>query len=102
MLEPDAGKLARPVLRGGSASNGAALPDRRHGASVPNRTSSLGRLVMTPPSWRRLLAGLFVVGTPVVLAVLELFHPHPPHDLFQLDVRTWLVVHYLQLPLMPL
>src|SRR5262249_33894215 len=27
MLEPDAGKLARPDLRGGSASNGAALPD---------------------------------------------------------------------------
>jgi hypothetical protein len=38
----------------------------------------------------------------VALAVLEIFHPHPPHDLFQLDVRTWLTVHYLQLPLMPL
>ena len=29
MLEPDAGKLVRPVLRGGSASNGPALPDQQ-------------------------------------------------------------------------
>src|SRR5262245_7025690 len=29
MLEPDAGKLARTVLRGGSASNGDALPEAR-------------------------------------------------------------------------
>lgn len=28
MLEPDAGKLARPVLRGGSGGNAAPLPDR--------------------------------------------------------------------------
>ena len=26
-LEPDAGKLARPVLRGGSGGNVASLPD---------------------------------------------------------------------------
>jgi SAM-dependent methyltransferase len=29
MLEPDAGKLARPVLRGGGAGNSTSLPDRR-------------------------------------------------------------------------
>ena len=28
MLEPDAGKLARPVLRGGGAGNSTSLPDR--------------------------------------------------------------------------
>ena len=57
---------------------------------------------MTHPSWRRLLAEVLVVGPPMALAVLEIFHPHPPHDLFQLNVHTWLVVHYLQLPLVPL
>jgi hypothetical protein len=29
-LEPDEGKLSRPVLRGGSGSNAAPLPDVRH------------------------------------------------------------------------
>ena len=52
--------------------------------------------------WRRFFAAVVVVGPPLALAVLELFHPHPPHDLFELDVRTWLLVHYLQLPLMAL
>jgi hypothetical protein len=41
------------------------------------------------------------IGAPLTLAVLEIFHPHP-HDLFQLDLRTWLIVHYLQIPLFPL
>src|SRR5262249_7500296 len=44
---------------------------------------------------------LLVVGGPLALAILELFHPHP-HDLFALDVRAWLIVHYLQIPLFPL
>jgi hypothetical protein len=52
-------------------------------------------------SRQHLLETLFVVGAPLALAVLEMFHPHP-HDVFQLDLQTWLVVHYLQLPLMPL
>src|SRR5262249_27894769 len=55
-----------------------------------------------PPSWRRLFDAVLVVGAPLALALLEIFHPHPPHDLFQLDVRTWLLVHYLQIPLFPL
>jgi hypothetical protein len=50
----------------------------------------------------RILDGALVVGAPLALALLEVFHPHPPHDLFQLDVRTWLWVHYLQVPLFPL
>jgi len=29
-LEPDEGKLSRPVLRGGSGSNAALLPDRNN------------------------------------------------------------------------
>src|SRR5262249_23942757 len=47
------------------------------------------------------LETVLVVGAPLALAIVELFHPHP-HDVFQLDLQTWLVVHYLQLPLMPL
>jgi hypothetical protein len=42
-----------------------------------------------------------VVGSPLLLAVVELFHPYP-HDLLNLDVHTWLVVHYAQIPLFPL
>jgi uncharacterized membrane protein YqjE len=41
------------------------------------------------------------VGAPLALAVVELFHPHP-HDLLDLDVHTWLVVHYAQIPLFAL
>jgi hypothetical protein len=32
-LEPDEGKLSRPVLRGGSGSNAAPLPDKNRGVS---------------------------------------------------------------------
>jgi hypothetical protein len=48
-----------------------------------------------------MLQTVLVVGAPLALAGVEMFHPHP-HDVFQLDLQTWLVVHYLQLPLMPL
>jgi len=37
----------------------------------------------------------------LLLAVVEAFHPHP-HDLLSLDTRTWLAVHYAQIPLFPL
>jgi hypothetical protein len=43
----------------------------------------------------------FVVGAPLTLAILELFHPHP-HDLFSLDLKAWMAVHYLQILLFPL
>ncbi|UGB39537.1 hypothetical protein [Frateuria soli] len=36
-----------------------------------------------------------------MLATLEVFHPHP-EDLMRLDVRTWLTVHYIQVPLFAL
>src|SRR5215467_4701739 len=42
-----------------------------------------------------------VVGAPLALALLELYHPHP-HDLFRLDLRAWVTVHYLQIVLFPL
>jgi hypothetical protein len=42
-----------------------------------------------------------IVGAPLMLAVVELFHPQP-HDLLDLDVETWLVVHYAQVVLFPL
>jgi len=42
-----------------------------------------------------------VVGAPLSLAIVEIFHPHP-HDLLRLDVRTWLAVHYAQIALFPL
>jgi len=41
------------------------------------------------------------VGAPFLLAVVELFHP-VPHDLFKIDVQTWLFVHYAQILLFPL
>jgi hypothetical protein len=44
---------------------------------------------------------VFIVGVPLLLAVVELFHPHPG-DLLTLDVKTWLAVHYAQIPLFPL
>jgi len=56
---------------------------------------------MKPLFARPRLQTAFVVGTPLVLAVLELFHPHPK-DLFALDMNRWMLVHYLQIPLFPL
>jgi hypothetical protein len=38
---------------------------------------------------------------PLLLAVLECFHPHP-HDLLQLDTSVWLFVHFTQILLFPL
>ncbi len=46
-------------------------------------------------------APLWIVGAPLLLAVVEVFHPHP-HHLLELDVKIWLAVHYLQLPLFAL
>jgi len=43
----------------------------------------------------------FAVGTPLALAIVELFHPHP-HDLLDVDLRRWMVVHYAQIALFPL
>lgn len=53
---------------------------------------------MHPSKQRTWLNVAMAVVAPLVLAVLELFHPHPT-DLLVLDVRPWLVVHYAQIPL---
>jgi hypothetical protein len=49
----------------------------------------------------RLLEIVIVVAMPLLLAVIEVFHPHP-HDLLNLDVHTWMMIHYAQIPLFPL
>jgi uncharacterized protein YhhL (DUF1145 family) len=41
------------------------------------------------------------VGAPFILAVVEIFHPHP-HDLLKVDLPAWLFVHYAQILLFPL
>jgi hypothetical protein len=49
----------------------------------------------------RPLETAFMVGAPLALAILEIFHPDP-HDLLRLDLKAWMVVHYLQIFLFPL
>lgn len=45
---------------------------------------------------------LLTAAAPAALAILEVFHPHPGHHLLAMDVQTWLIVHYIQLPLFAL
>lgn len=52
-------------------------------------------------SFQTALRVSLIVGAPLLLAVVELFHPHPG-DLLNLDVETWLAVHYAQILLFPL
>jgi hypothetical protein len=47
------------------------------------------------------MKSLLVIGAPLLLALLEVFHPHP-HDLLALDFHRWLLVHYAQIVLFPL
>ena len=43
----------------------------------------------------------FAIGSPLALAIVELFHPHP-HDLLEVDLQRWMAVHYAQIALFPL
>jgi hypothetical protein len=43
----------------------------------------------------------FMVGAPLALAVLEIFHPYAG-DVLRLDLAPWMAVHYLQIFLFPL
>jgi hypothetical protein len=43
----------------------------------------------------------FIIMAPAILGTIEVFHPHP-HDLLEVDVTTWLIVHYAQILLFPL
>lgn len=42
-----------------------------------------------------------IVGAPMLLGILEIFHP-PSHDLLHVDVWRWIAIHYVQIPLFPL
>src|SRR5512144_808665 len=44
---------------------------------------------------------MLIVGAPLLLAIVELFHPHAD-DLLSINVRTWQAVHYAQILLFPL
>jgi hypothetical protein len=44
---------------------------------------------------------IVAVTAPLMLAIVEVFHPHP-HDLLSLDLTRWMAVHYAQLALFPL
>jgi hypothetical protein len=45
----------------------------------------------------RLLEIVIAVAMPLLLAVIEVFHPHP-HDLLNLDVHTWMMIHTHRFP----
>lgn len=49
-----------------------------------------------------ILNTILIVGAPLTLAVVEIIHPHPHEDMLQIDVQTWLAVHYIQIVLFPL
>lgn len=63
--------------------------------------SMLPRTLMNVTASRAWHAIAVVVAAPLVLAIVEMLHPHP-HDLFGLDVNRWMLVHYAQIPLFPL
>jgi hypothetical protein len=64
----------------------------RSGDLVSTKTASHGS-----HDWSTLVS----IGAPLILAVVEMFHPHP-HDLLNIDAQRWLMVHYAQLALFPL
>src|SRR5204862_3961351 len=62
-LEPDAGKLACPVLRGGDAGNSVSLPDRKRRRRQSRtmalwHSSTLALLCPDRPNWREQPNGL--------------------------------------------
>ena len=98
----------RPVCRGptctGSENTGnrspwsaSRSPRRRSIFAMPYAAANAAqRSRGLDPTWthaaRRFPLAILIVGAPLALAVLEVFHPHPG-DLLALDVRTWLAVH---------
>ena len=56
---------------------------------------------MKSPGVYFLRRSAFVAGAPLLLAIVELFHPDPG-DLLNLDTNIWLLVHYAQIALFPL
>jgi hypothetical protein len=60
-------------------------------------TSDRCRIAASANPGKRLL----MASAPLMLACVELFHPHP-HDLFEVDLTRWMAVHYAQIVLFPL
>jgi hypothetical protein len=50
---------------------------------------------------RRVTDPMLIVGAPLLLAIVECFHPHL-HQPLDLDTPRWLAVHYAQIPLFAL
>src|SRR5215831_6665234 len=69
-------------------------------ASVRGAQRSSGG-AMNLAGLRRASDLVLAVGSPLVLAIVEMFHPHAG-DLLQLDASRWLLVHYAQILLFPL
>src|SRR5262245_52955527 len=66
-------------------------------AGARRTTADSHRLSEDSNQWKPLM----VVAAPLMLAAVEVFHPHP-HDLFDVDIARWMAVHYAQIVLFPL
>ncbi|HET6806270.1 MAG TPA: acyltransferase [Frateuria sp.] len=84
------GQGALETVAGTPSSAAVAVPDTRRLRPLVGQNRQ---------GWLR--DALAVAAAPALLAILEVFHPHPD-NLMALDVRTWLAVHYIQVPLFAL
>lgn len=56
---------------------------------------------MSASKLERISDAALIVGAPLTLAIVEVFHPHP-HEILNVDLGRWLAIHYAQIPLFPL
>jgi hypothetical protein len=71
-----------------------------HG-NVDAQPTAIRRRRLAATSTQQRLETLATAGPALVLAILEVFHPHP-HDLLHVEITRWMTVHYAQLVLFPL
>jgi hypothetical protein len=71
-----------------------------HGNVDAQTTAVEGPHLGAISTWQQ-LETVATAGPALVLAVLEVFHPHP-HDLLHVEITRWMTVHYAQLLLFPL
>jgi hypothetical protein len=71
-----------------------------HGG-VDAHPTAVERRRLAATSTQQRLEPLATAGPALILAIVELFHPHP-HDLLHVDLTRWMTVHYAQLVLFPL
>jgi hypothetical protein len=69
--------------------------------NVDAQTTAIDGADLAAVSTQQRLETFATAGPALVLAVLEVFHPHP-HDLLRVDIERWMTVHYAQLVLFPL